>query len=135
MSFKYGEPEGPLVSEADAGSQSGTCITFKPSGKTFSNVLFDVTILEHRLRELAFLNSGVRIILEDARGVEPVAVDMYYDGGIEAFVSYLDRNKQALHTPAMCISDERDEIVVDVALQWNDSYHENMLCFTNNIPQ
>ncbi|MBE25329.1 MAG: DNA topoisomerase (ATP-hydrolyzing) subunit B [Rhodospirillaceae bacterium] len=135
MSFKHGEPEGPLVSEVDAGSESGTRITFKPSSKTFSNVLFDVTILEHRLRELAFLNSGVRIILEDSRGVEPVVVDMYYDGGIEAFVGYLDRNKQALHTPAMCINDERDEIVVDVALQWNDSYHENMLCFTNNIPQ
>ena len=135
MTFRNGEPEEPLVSESKTVANTGTRITFKPSSKTFSNVLFDALVLEHRLRELAFLNSGVKIILEDARGVEPIETEMYYDGGIEAFVGYLDRNKQALHTPAVCIADERDEIIVDVALQWNESYHENMLCFTNNIPQ
>ena len=135
MVFRHGEPEEPLASEADSAEQSGTRITFKPSTDTFSNIVFDVNVLEHRLRELAFLNSGIRIVLEDNRGVEPVRIDMYYEGGIEAFVEYLDRNKQALHRPAVCITDERDEIIVDVALQWNDSYHENMLCFTNNIPQ
>ena len=135
MRFRHGEPEAPLAVVGDAGNRTGTQITFLPSTKTFSATVFDFQQLEHRLRELAFLNSGVRIMLTDKRGVLPHEVELYYDGGIEAFVDYLDRNKQALHQPPVMIAGERDGIIVEVALQWNDSYHENVLAFTNNIPQ
>jgi DNA gyrase subunit B len=135
MRFNDGDPEKPLavVGEAPEGKR-GTSVTFLPSTKTFTSTEFDFATLEHRLRELAFLNSGVRIVLTDARGVEPKAVDLFYEGGIEAFVRYLDRNKQA-EVPPISIHGERDDIGVDVAMEWNDSYHETMLCFTNNIPQ
>ena len=135
MRFRHGEPEAPLAVVGDAGNKTGTRITFLPSTKTFSATEFDFQQLEHRLRELAFLNSGVRIMLTDKRGVLPHEVELFYDGGIEAFVDYLDRNKQALHQPPVMIAGERDGIIVEVALQWNDSYHENVLAFTNNIPQ
>jgi DNA gyrase subunit B len=135
MRFRDGEPEEPLAAGGDTGDKTGTQITFTPSTKTFTDVQFDFQRLEHRLRELAFLNSGVRIILADKRGVLPNEVELFYEGGIEAFVDYLDRNKQALHNPPIMIEGLRDEILVEVALQWNDSYHENVLCFTNNIPQ
>ncbi|HJQ57989.1 MAG TPA: DNA gyrase subunit B, partial [Vineibacter sp.] len=135
MRFKDGDPEKQLeiVGDAPEGKR-GTSVTFLPSPKTFTATEFDFATLEHRLRELAFLNSGVRIVLTDARSVESTTVDLFYEGGIEAFVRYLDRNKQAL-VPAISIHGERDGIGVDVAMEWNDSYHETMLCFTNNIPQ
>jgi DNA gyrase subunit B len=135
MRFAHGDAETPLAVVGDAGDETGTEICFLASQETFSDVNYDLATLEHRLRELAFLNSGVHIVLEDQRGVEPVAVDLHYEGGIEAFVNYLDRNKNPLHKPPIAVIGERDGIIVEAALQWNDSYHENVLCFTNNIPQ
>ena len=135
MRFADGEPEAPLAPAGDAEGRTGTEIAFLPSPRVFGSTEFDFARLEHRLRELAFLNSGVAIELADRRGVEPRAVSMRYDGGIEAFVAWLDRHKHALHEPPVAVSGERDAILVEAALQWNDSYHENVLCFTNNIPQ
>ncbi len=134
MRFQDGVPEAPLAAVGAAVGKTGTEITFLPSRRTFTKTDFDFATLEHRLRELAFLNSGVRLSLTDARGVEPKRADLHYEGGIEAFVHYLDRTKTALH-PVVNISGERDGMVVDVALEWTDSYHETTLCFTNNIPQ
>ena len=123
-----------VVGDAPPGKH-GTEVTFLPSTKTFTKTEFDFATLEHRLRELAFLNSGVRIVLTDERGAEPKVSDLFYEGGVEAFAKYLDRNKQVLHDPPVSIRGEKDGITVEVAMQWNDSYHETMLCFTNNIPQ
>jgi len=114
---------------------TGTEVTFLPARAVFTRTEFDFDALEHRLRELAFLNSGVTLVLTDDRGSEPRAVEMHYDGGVTAFVRYIDRNKQALFSPPVAISEERHGIHVELALQWTDSYHENVLCFTNNIPQ
>src|SRR5262249_37346884 len=91
--------------------------------------------LEHRLRQLAFLNSGVKIRFEDARGAEPQVLDLYYEGGVEAFVRYLDRSRNPLLMTPIAVNGERDGIVVEAAMWWNDGYHESVLCFTNNIPQ
>jgi DNA gyrase subunit B len=136
LAFKHGEPEGDLKIVGDAPEgQTGTKVTFLPSTGTFTMVEFDYATLEHRLRELAFLNSGVRIILTDDRGVESKTEEMLYDGGLEAFARYLDRNKQALIEAPITVKVERDGVTVEAALWWNDSYHENVLCFTNNIPQ
>jgi DNA gyrase subunit B len=135
MRFKLGEPEAPLAVVGDAQGKRGTEVTFLPSPTIFSMVEFDFATLEHRLRELAFLNSGVTIKFADARGVERKDSVMHYDGGIEAFVRYLDRTKNPLISKPITFKIERDGITVEVALWWNDSYHENMLCFTNNIPQ
>jgi DNA gyrase subunit B len=144
MRFRDGVPEAPLAEIGPAptlppGSRgdvmSGTEITFLPSPKTFTKTEFDFTTLEHRLRELAFLNSGVTLVLTDLRSAEPKTVSFHYDGGLEAFVKYLDRSKQALHTPPLTIRGERDGIIIEIAMEWTDSYHETMLCFTNNIPQ
>lgn len=136
MRFLHGVPENPLVIRGSAGGKKGTSITFKPSKETFTNVDFDFTRLEHRLRELAFLNSGVRIFLSDTRpGFEPVRTELFYEGGVAAFVKYLDRSKTPLTPEPIYIKGEQDGIGVEVALQWNDSYHENTNCFTNNIPQ
>ncbi len=145
MRFHDGEPEAPLavVGPAPAlppggrrtGTKTGTEVTFLPSPRTFTKIEFDFATLEHRLRELAFLNSGVVIVLTDARGVEPREVRMHYEGGLVAFVNYLDRSKQQLHQPPIAIGGEREGIIVEVAMAWTDSYHETMLCFTNNIPQ
>ncbi|WP_422009533.1 DNA topoisomerase (ATP-hydrolyzing) subunit B [Reyranella sp.] len=134
--FRHGEPEGDLqiVGEAEQG-QHGTEVTFQPSTGTFTKTEFDFATLEHRLRELAFLNSGVRIVLTDERAAEQKVSELYYEGGVEAFAKYLDRNKSVLHDPPVSIRGEKDGITVEVAMQWNDSYHETMLCFTNNIPQ
>ncbi len=134
MTFEHGVPTAPLkvVGEAD---RTGTRVTFLPSGDTFTKVEFDYKTLEHRLRELAFLNSGVRILLEDLRGVEPVREELVYEGGLEAFVRYLDRARHPLIDPPITLKVERDGITVESALWWNDGYHENTLCFTNNIPQ
>ncbi|GIK97506.1 MAG: DNA gyrase subunit B [Alphaproteobacteria bacterium] len=137
--FRDGVPEKPLavVGPAplvDGRPRKGTSITFLPSPRTFSKTEFDFGTLEHRLRELAFLNSGVRLFLTDARGVEPKTIELYYQGGLEAFVRYLDRTKTAAHPP-ISFGAERDGITVEVAMEWTDAYHETMLCFTNNIPQ
>ena len=135
IQFRDGVPVAPLVTGAAVGKRKGTEVTFIPSKETFSNIDFDFPTLEHRLRELAFLNSGVTINLEDQRGIDPVKVEFRYDGGIEEFVNYLDKKKAPIHSPPIVIRGNREAIVVEVALQWNDSYHENVLCFTNNIPQ
>ena len=145
MRFKDGVAEAPLAVVGDtpkitegkrAGQfKTGTEVRFWPSNRTFTKTEFDYGTLEHRLRELAFLNSGVFLNLTDARHSEIKAIDLHYQGGIEAFVKYLDRTKQALHEPPVTITAEREGITVDLSLEWNDSYHENTLCFTNNIPQ
>ena len=116
-------------------AKRGTEVTFLASPKTFTMVEYDFGRIEHRLRELAFLNSGVRIVLTDARGAEPKVEELFYEGGLEAFVRYLDRAKQPLIQAPILMLGERDRITVEVALWWNDSYHENVLVFTNNIPQ
>ena len=137
MRFRTGDAEAPLkiTGPAPAGKK-GTRVTFLASTETFKNVLeFDFDKLEHRYRELAFLNSGVRILLRDRRHEEVKEHDLYYEGGIGAFVRWLDRNKTPLLPDPIAISSERDGIGIDVALEWNDSYYENVLCFTNNIPQ
>jgi DNA gyrase subunit B len=135
MRFADGEPVAPLKIVADAPGRKGTEITFLPSVRTFTKVEFDYATLEHRLRELAFLNSGTTIILSDQRGVEKKEVTLHYEGGLEAFVRYLDRTKNSLIPKPVMIEAEREGISVEAALTWNDSYHESMLCFTNNIPQ
>jgi len=136
MRFAHGDAVAPLkvVGKAAEG-QKGTRVTFLPSPATFKITEFDFDKLEHRYRELAFLNSGVRLFLTDARHEEPKTVELYYEGGIAAFVKWLDRTKAPLFPEPIAISGQRDDIGIDVALQWNDSYYENVLCFTNNIPQ
>ena len=142
MRFAYGDAVAPLKVTGDAplaangAPKRGTRVTFLPSTETFKNVTeFDFDKLEHRYRELAFLNSGVRILLADARHEERKEVELFYEGGIAAFVKYLDRNKAAMVPDPIAISAMRDGIGIDVALEWNDSYYENVLAFTNNIPQ
>ncbi len=146
MRFEHGDAVNSLEERGDApsvdsngdknGLKKGTRVTFMPSDNTFKNVTeFDFDRLEHRYRELAFLNSGVRILLRDRRGEEVAEHDLFYEGGIAAFVKYLDRNKAALIAEPISVSAEKDGIGIDVALEWNDSYYENVLTFTNNIPQ
>jgi DNA gyrase subunit B len=135
MRFAFGDAVAPLKVIGKSGDKKGTRVTFLPSPDTFKITEFDFDKLEHRYRELAFLNSGVRIILRDERSEEHVEHDLYYEGGIGAFVSFLDRNKVALVQEPIAISGTRDDVTIDVALEWNDSYYENVLCFTNNIPQ
>src|SRR5687767_11324440 len=136
MRFRHGDAEAPLkvVGPAPEGKK-GTRVTFLPSPETFKITEFDFERLEHRFRELAFLNSGVRLILVDARHADRVEHELFYEGGIAAFVKYLDRAKTPLFPEPLAIHGQRDEIGIDVALEWNDSYYENVLCFTNNIPQ
>ena len=134
LRFENGEAQGQLEVVGEADAETGTEITFLPSSETFATIEFDYETLEHRLRELAFLNSGVRILLADERGVETQEVELHYEGGVQAFVEYLDRNRPPAGPP-VTIRGEKDNVVVDVALEWNDSYYENVLCFTNNIPQ
>jgi DNA gyrase subunit B len=144
MSFTHGDADAPLKQtgtykpDNQPGTyegRSGTEVTFTPSAETFTMVEFDFKTLEHRLRELAFLNSGVRIFLRDNRHPEPVEVELFYEGGLEAFVRYLDTAKTPLITNPIMLKSEKDGMTVEVAMWWNDSYHENVLCFTNNIPQ
>jgi DNA gyrase subunit B len=135
IEFRDGVPVAPLHVVGNADGQHGTEVSFLPSTNTFSQTEFDFATLEHRLRELAFLNSGAKIVLTDARHADVRRDELMYEGGTSAFVRYLDRSRQPLiHEPIM-IRAERDRIVVDIALWWNDSYHENVLLFTNNIPQ
>ncbi len=138
MEFRHGDPVAPLALIGPSNGKRGTEVTFLPSTETFTMVEFNYDTLERRLRELAFLNSGVRIVLTDARHAEVKREELMYEGGLEAFVRYLDRTKQpVLQKPIMVMKDQDDggTGVVEVALWWNDSYHENVLCFTNNIPQ
>jgi DNA gyrase subunit B len=141
MRFAYGDAVAPLKVTGDAPvvdgkPKNGTRVTFLASTDTFKNVTeFDFEKLEHRYRELAFLNSGVHILLRDNRHADVKEVDLFYEGGIAAFVKYLDRNKVPLLADPIAIHSQRDSIGIDVALEWNDSYYENVLCFTNNIPQ
>jgi len=132
--FEGGETVEHLEVVGDA-TETGTEVRFMASLGTFSNLDYSFKILEHRLRELAFLNSGVRIVLEDDRPAEPLHVEMFYEGGVREFVRYLDRSKTAVMDAPIYMDGERDGIGVEVAMWWNDSYHENVLPFTNNIPQ
>jgi len=134
IGFKMGDATGPLEVLGQADGESGTHVTFMPSKDIFAHINFDFSTLEHRLRELAFLNSGVRIRLTDDRQAEPVVSEFYFDGGLTAFVDYLNRSRNALHETITADSN-RDDITVELALAWTDSFHENTLCFTNNIPQ
>ncbi len=132
--FRHGDRVDELKLIGPAVGKKGTRVTFYPSKETFSNINFDFPTLEHRLRELAFLNSGVRILLKDLRLDSLQEIEFCFDGGTEAFVKYLDRSKVSAHAPIM-ICGEMNGISADIALEWNDSYHENILCFTNNIRQ
>ncbi|MGA7326144.1 MAG: DNA topoisomerase (ATP-hydrolyzing) subunit B [Rhodomicrobium sp.] len=135
MAFADGVPESPLAVAGDTPGKTGTRVTFTPSPSTFTMVEFDYPTLEHRLRELAFLNSGVNILLCDLRGVEPVKSEFKFEGGLKAFVRYLDRARTPLLPEPIFIKTEREGITVEAALWWNDGYHEGVFCFTNNIPQ
>jgi DNA gyrase subunit B len=137
MRFRHGDAEAPLVKRGPAPEgKKGTRVTFLPSTDTFKNVTeFSWDVLEHRFRELAFLNSGVRLLLTDARHEEEKSIELFYEGGIAAFVKYLDRAKTAIVPEPLAITGQRDEVGIDVSLEWNDSYYEQVLCFTNNIPQ
>ncbi len=137
MRFENGDAIAPLKEIGLANGIKGTQVTFHPSSQTFSNVLdFSFATLEQRLKELSFLNSGVKIILKDLRGEEPKEVILFYEGGVEAYVKYLDKSKNALHqTISIVAADKVSGISMEFSMQWNDSYHENILCFTNNIRQ
>ena len=133
--FEHGETSEHLRIVGDANGETGTEVRFLASTDTFSNLDYSFDTLERRLRELAFLNSGVRIILEDERPAEPLRSELFYDGGVKEFVKYLDRSKTGMMGEPIYVVGERDDIGIEAALWWNDSYHENVLPFTNNIPQ
>jgi len=133
--FERGDTVESLRVVGDANGQKGTEVRFLASTTTFSNLEYSFDILEKRLRELAFLNSGARIILEDLRPAEPLKTELFYDGGVREFVKYLDRSKSSIMAQPIYMVGEKDGIGVEVAMWWNDTYHENVLPFTNNIPQ
>jgi DNA gyrase subunit B len=135
IEFAHGDAVAPLKVVGEAKGKRGTEVTFLASGETFKNIEYDFATLEHRLRELAFLNSGVNIVLSDMRHAVEKREEMHYSGGVEEFVKYLDRNKKAIVPAPIMVRAEMNGIGVEAALWWNDSYHENVLCFTNNIPQ
>ncbi len=141
MEFRRGDAVSPLIVTGEAPLRengeflSGTEVTFLPSTETFAFIEFDRKTLEHRLRELAFLNSGVTIWLKDNREAEPFVEVMHYEGGIEAFVRHLDKAKTPILKTPIVVRGKRENVELDLSLWWNDSYHENVLCFTNNIPQ
>ncbi|MHA1559737.1 MAG: DNA topoisomerase (ATP-hydrolyzing) subunit B [Alphaproteobacteria bacterium] len=135
INFSDGVPDRALEQIDTWDGRSGTEVTFVPSPKTFTHIEFDYGTLEHRLRELAFLNSGVRIILNDSRGVESKVETLHYDGGLVEFVRWLDRAKHSIIPEPITVRGERGGITVELGMWWNDSYHENVLAFTNNIPQ
>lgn len=133
--FEHGDTVRHLEVIGDANGETGTEVRFLGSTGTFSNLDYSFDTLERRLRELAFLNSGVRIILEDERPAEPLKSELFYEGGVKEFVKYLDRSKTGMMPEPIYVIGEKDDIVIEAALWWNDSYHENVLPFTNNIPQ
>jgi len=133
--FEHGETVEHLRVVGDANGQKGTEVRFLASTETFSDLNYNFHTIEHRLRELAFLNSGVRIRIEDRRPAEKLVSEMMYEGGVREFVRHLDRSKNPLIPEPIYITGTRDDIGVEVAMWWNDSYHENVLPFTNNIPQ
>ena len=140
MRFAHGDAQAPLRVVGDAPIEGGepkrgTAVRFLASPKTFTMTEYDRKTIEHRLRELAFLNSGVRIVFKDLRGPEPFEETLYYEGGVKAYVAHLDRSRTPLIPEAVYVLGEREGISIEAALQWNDGYHENTLCFTNNIPQ
>ncbi len=136
MRFRNGEAEAPLKEVGPSNGKKGTEVTFLPSPETFTMTEFSFTTLEHRFRELAFLNSGVFMAVADNRTTTPKTLELHYEGGIEAYVQYLDRAKNVLHTPiSLKREDKASGITVEAAMEWTDAYHENTLCFTNNIPQ
>jgi DNA gyrase subunit B len=135
IEFAHGDAVAPLKVVGEAKGKRGTEVTFLASTGTFKTVEYDFATLEHRLRELAFLNSGVNIVLSDMRHAVEKREEMHYSGGVEEFVKYLDRNKKAIVPMPIMVRSESNGIAVEAALWWNDSYHENVLCFTNNIPQ
>jgi DNA gyrase subunit B len=135
MEFRDGVAVAPLKEVGPVEGKRGTQVSFLPSTATFTMVEFDFATLEHRLRELAFLNSGVLIVLSDKRHAVEKREEMRYEGGVEAFVKFLDRSKTPLIPAPIMIKAEREGITVECALWWNDGYHESVLCFTNNIPQ
>jgi DNA gyrase subunit B len=134
MSFAHGDAVSPLRIIGDAGTETGTSITFTPSQETFTNVDFDFGTLEHRLRELAFLNSGISIILTDDRQVEQKQREFKFEGGLREYVTWIDRSRSSLHEP-ITANTEKEDVGVELAMEWTDSYHETTMCFTNNIPQ
>jgi|TARA_Y100000815_G_scaffold130113_1_gene117478 DNA gyrase subunit B len=133
--FEHGETAEHLKVVGDSEGKTGTEVRFLASTDTFSNLEYDFHTLEKRLRELAFLNSGVRIILIDERPAEALRAELYYEGGVKEFVKYLDRSKTPAMAEPIFMTGERDDIGVEVAMWWNDTYHETVLPFTNNIPQ
>jgi len=135
IEFRDGVAVAPLKVVGDGKGNRGTEVSFLPSTNTFTKVEFDYATLEHRLRELAFLNSGAKVVLTDARHADIKREEFIYEGGTAAFVRYLDRSKQSILSEPIMVRTEKDRVGVEVALWWNDSYHENVLCFTNNIPQ
>ena len=133
--FGHGDTTESLRVVGDANGRKGTEVRFLASTETFSNLEYSFETLEKRLRELAFLNSGVKIILRDERPAEALESILYYDGGVKEFVKYLDRSKSSIMEEPIFVTGTKDDIGVEVAMWWNDSYHENVLPFTNNIPQ
>ena len=135
--FQHGERDEALHVIGPSTEDRGTLVTFKPSKQTFTKVDFELSILERRVRELAFLNSGMLIVLRDERHAEPKELRFHYEGGLSAFAEWLDSSKTSIVTPPIVgeIDNPESGIRVEFALTWNDSYHETMLCFTNNIPQ
>lgn len=135
MRFSNGVADAPLEAIGDTPDRKGTRVTFLPSKEIFSFTEFKFSTLEHRLRELAFLNSGVRLVLTDRRKVPETETVLHYEGGVRSFVEYLDKGKKRLHDAPLAVQDKKNDIEVDVAMEWTDAYHETTLCFTNNIPQ
>ncbi|MGH1330265.1 MAG: DNA topoisomerase (ATP-hydrolyzing) subunit B [Paracoccaceae bacterium] len=133
--FAHGDTVEHLRVVGDANGRKGTEVRFLASTDTFSNLEYSFVTLENRLRELAFLNSGVKIILRDERPAEPLESVLFYEGGVQEFVRYLDRSKTSVMDDPIFITGEKEGITIEVAMWWNDSYHENVLPFTNNIPQ
>ena len=133
--FEGGDTVDHLKVVAEAEGETGTEVRFMASTNTFSNLEYSFETLEKRLRELAFLNSGARIILKDERPAEPLESDLFYEGGVREFVKYIDRHKNPMMPEPIYVQGEKDDIGVEVAMWWNDSYHETVLPFTNNIPQ